>query len=56
MGQRGGLTAPDARAATFAPETIDDVESVITDDELERTIYEGNARRVLALDAATLVD
>ncbi|MBV8997719.1 MAG: amidohydrolase [Solirubrobacterales bacterium] len=40
----------------FAPETIDDVETVIQDEELKRTIYERNARRVLRLEAAALVD
>lgn len=35
---------------SFAPETIDDVENVITDEETKRTIYEGNARRVLRLE------
>ncbi len=40
----------------FAPETIDDVETVVTDEELKRTIYERNARRVLRLEEAALVD
>jgi len=40
----------------FAPETIEDVETVIGDEELKRTIYERNARRLLRLDAAALVD
>jgi len=40
----------------FAPETIDDVETVIQDEELKRTVYERNARRVLRLEAAALVD
>lgn len=40
----------------FAPETIDDVEAVIDDAELKRTIYERNARRVLRLEAAAPVD
>jgi aminocarboxymuconate-semialdehyde decarboxylase len=31
----------------FAPETIDDMETVITDPDLKAQIYEGNARRVL---------
>jgi predicted TIM-barrel fold metal-dependent hydrolase len=35
----------------FAPETIDDVEAVVRDPEQKRAIYEGNARRVLRLDA-----
>jgi uncharacterized protein len=33
----------------FAPSTIDDVETVVADPEQKRTIYEGNARRVLRL-------
>ena len=40
----------------FAPETIEDVETVIGDEELKRTIYERNARRLLRLEAAVLVD
>lgn len=36
----------------FAPETIDDVETVVTDTSEKETIYEGNARRVLRLDGA----
>lgn len=40
----------------FAPETIDDVETVIGDEDLKRTIYERNARRLLRLEAAALVD
>jgi uncharacterized protein len=40
----------------FAPETIDDVETVIDDEDLKRTIYERNARRVLRLEAAATVD
>jgi predicted TIM-barrel fold metal-dependent hydrolase len=40
----------------FAPETIDDVEAVIGDEELKRTIYERNARRLLGLEAGALVD
>lgn len=40
----------------FAPETIDDVETVIDDEELKRTIYERNARRLLRLEAAAIVD
>ena len=40
----------------FAPETIDDVESVIQDEEVKRKVYEGNARRVLRLEEAALVD
>jgi aminocarboxymuconate-semialdehyde decarboxylase len=39
----------------FAPETIDDVETVIADAATKRTIYEGNARRVLRLEEAALV-
>jgi predicted TIM-barrel fold metal-dependent hydrolase len=35
----------------FAPETIKDVEAVVTDPEEKRTIYEGNAERVLRLHA-----
>jgi uncharacterized protein len=35
----------------FAPETIEDVETVVRDEEQKRTIYEGNARRVLRLEA-----
>jgi aminocarboxymuconate-semialdehyde decarboxylase len=38
--------------STFAPETIDDVEAVITDQELKHAVYEHNARRVLRLDQA----
>ncbi|MHB1837285.1 MAG: amidohydrolase family protein [Solirubrobacteraceae bacterium] len=33
----------------FAPETIDDVETVISDEEIKRMVYEGNARRLLGL-------
>lgn len=40
----------------FAPETIDDVESVIDDRETKQKVYEGNARRVLRLEEAALVD
>jgi uncharacterized protein len=40
----------------FAPETIDDVETVIDDDETKKQVYEGNARRVLRLEEAALVD
>lgn len=40
----------------FAPETIDDVESVIDDEETRYEVYEGNARRVLRLEEAALVD
>lgn len=40
----------------FAPETIDDVETVIGDEETKRTIYELNARRVLRLEAGVAVD
>lgn len=34
----------------FAPETIDDVETVVTDERIKQAIYELNARRVLGLD------
>jgi len=34
----------------FAPETIDDMETVLTDEDEKRTVYEDNARRVLRLD------
>jgi uncharacterized protein len=40
---------------TFAPETIEDVETVVEDEATKRTIYEGNARRVLRLEDAALV-
>lgn len=40
----------------FAPETIDDVESVIGDEETKLQVYEGNARRVLRLEEAALVE
>jgi predicted TIM-barrel fold metal-dependent hydrolase len=40
----------------FAPETIDDVETVIGEEDLKRAIYERNARRLLRLEAAALVD
>jgi uncharacterized protein len=40
----------------FAPETVDDVETVIEDEATKHTIYEGNARRVLRLEEAALVD
>ena len=40
----------------FAPETIDDVESVIQDEDVKRKVYEDNARRVLRLEKAALVD
>ncbi len=40
----------------FAPETIDDVESVIQDEDVKRAVYEGNARRVLRLEEAALVE
>jgi predicted TIM-barrel fold metal-dependent hydrolase len=33
----------------FAPETIEDIEAVIADEERKRAVYEGNARRVLRL-------
>lgn len=35
-----------------APETIDDIETVISDEATERAIYERDARRVLRLDDA----
>jgi len=34
---------------TFLPETLDDIEEVVTDGDLKRTLYEGNARRLLRL-------
>ena len=37
---------------TFAPETVDDVEAVITDEAQKQAVYEGNARRVLRLQEA----
>jgi uncharacterized protein len=40
----------------FAPETIDDVESVIDDEQTKQEVYEGNARRVLRLEEAALVE
>jgi uncharacterized protein len=40
----------------FAPETIDDVETVISDERIKRTVYEDNARRVLRLEETALVD
>ena len=40
----------------FAPETIDDIETVISDEEVKRMVYEGNARRLLGLDGGALVD
>jgi predicted TIM-barrel fold metal-dependent hydrolase len=36
----------------FAPSTVEDVETVVEDEDRKRTIYEGNARRVLRLDEA----
>ena len=39
----------------FAPETIQDVESVILDDTTKQTIYEDNARRVLRLEQPAAV-
>jgi aminocarboxymuconate-semialdehyde decarboxylase len=39
----------------FAPETIDDVETVIADHELRQMVYEDNTRRVLQLDEAALL-
>src|SRR5262249_53051473 len=38
---------------TFAPETIDDVETVVTDEAVTRAIYEGNARTLLGLGSPT---
>ena len=38
----------------FAPETIDDVETVITDPKVKQAVYEDNARRVLRLEGAAL--
>lgn len=38
----------------FAPETIEDVERVILDEPTKQAIYEGNARRVLGLETATI--
>jgi predicted TIM-barrel fold metal-dependent hydrolase len=38
----------------FAPETIEDVETVITDPEVKQAVYEGNARRVLRLEGAAV--
>jgi aminocarboxymuconate-semialdehyde decarboxylase len=35
---------------TFAPSTIEDIETVVQDEDLKRTLYEGNAMRVLRLD------
>lgn len=40
----------------FAPETIDDVENVIDDEATKEAVYEGNARRVLRLEEAALVE
>jgi predicted TIM-barrel fold metal-dependent hydrolase len=34
----------------FAAETVDDVETAITDPEAKHAFYEGNARRVLRLE------
>jgi predicted TIM-barrel fold metal-dependent hydrolase len=33
----------------FTPQTLDDIEEVVTDEDDKRAIYEGNARRVLRL-------
>jgi uncharacterized protein len=38
----------------FLPETLDDVETVITDPEVKQAVYEDNARRVLRLEGAAL--
>jgi len=38
----------------YAPETIDDIETVIADDATKQAVYELNARRVLRLDEAPL--
>jgi len=43
-------------STTFAHETIDDVETVIADEEIKRTVYECNARRLLRLEEAALVE
>jgi aminocarboxymuconate-semialdehyde decarboxylase len=40
----------------FARETIDDVETVIDDEATKRTVYEGNARRVLRLEETARVE
>jgi len=37
-------------STAFAPNTVDDVEIVVTDQSVKRAVYEGNARRVLRLD------
>jgi uncharacterized protein len=37
---------------TFAPQTVEDVEAVITDEAQKQAVYEGNARRVLRLQEA----
>ena len=34
---------------TFLPETLDDIEEVIEDEDVKRVLYEGNARRLLRL-------
>jgi aminocarboxymuconate-semialdehyde decarboxylase len=34
---------------TFLPETLDDIEQVVADEDLKRQLYEGNARRLLRL-------
>jgi predicted TIM-barrel fold metal-dependent hydrolase len=39
----------------FAPQTIEDVETVVTDETDKRAIYEGNAERVLRLQEAAHV-
>jgi aminocarboxymuconate-semialdehyde decarboxylase len=36
--------------STFARETIRDIETIITDEDLKQEVYERNARRVLQLD------
>jgi predicted TIM-barrel fold metal-dependent hydrolase len=39
----------------FAPETIDDMETVVQDEALKQQLYEDNARRVLRLDELATV-
>jgi uncharacterized protein len=43
-------------SVAFAPETIDDVETVIQDEAIKRAIYDDNPRRVLRLAEAAVVD
>lgn len=40
----------------YAPGTIDDIETVITDEVTKRAVYELNARRILRLDEAPFAD